>query len=192
MGILNFAVQAVRLGIFMLFLIMAAWQDFKTKEINVRLFWIFGVAGLGLCCLSGVETAADVLASAQSQRLLPELWGNVFQSFLLGQLPGLALFLFFKYGEGIGKGDCWFFLICGWYLGLWDTIFVLGGAVLICGLAGLGYYVSGCIQGSQTGRMRRKMQWPFLPFAAVPGIWIAAVRLRDTIRMIAMLRRFCL
>ena len=58
MGILNFAVQAVRLGIFMLFLLMAAWQDFKTKEINVRFFWIFGVAGLGLCCLSGVETAA--------------------------------------------------------------------------------------------------------------------------------------
>lgn len=76
MGILNFAVQAVRLGIFMLFLLMAAWQDFKTKEINVRLFWIFGVAGLGLCCLSGVETAADVLASAQSQRLLPGALGE--------------------------------------------------------------------------------------------------------------------
>ena len=29
-------------------------------------------------------------------------------------------------------------------------------------------------------------------FAAVPGIWIAAVRLRDIIRMTAMLRRFCL
>ena len=113
MGILNFAVQAVRLGIFMLFLLMAAWQDFKTKEINVRLFWIFGVAGLGLCCLSGVETVADVLASAQSQRLLPELWENVFQSFLLGQLPGLALFLFFiryfRHWEPSASISCFFY-----------------------------------------------------------------------------------
>ena len=64
MGILNFAVQAVRLGIFMLFLLMAAWQDFKTKEINVRLFWIFGVAGLigsgngGRCTGIGAEPKA--------------------------------------------------------------------------------------------------------------------------------------
>ena len=53
MGILNFAVQAVRLGIFMLFLLMAAWQDFKTKEINVRLFWIFGWSGSLLFIGSG-------------------------------------------------------------------------------------------------------------------------------------------
>ena len=90
------------------------------------------------------------------------------------------------------KGDCWFFLICGWYLGLWDTIFVLGGAVLICGLAGLGYYVSGCIQGKPDGPDAEKDAVAVLPFAAVPGIWIAAVRLRDIIRMTAMLRRFCL
>ena len=109
MGILNFAVQAVRLGIFMLFLLMAAWQDFKTKEINVRLFWIFGVAGLGLCCLSGVETAADVLASAQSQRLLPELWENIFQSFLLGQLPGLACFFFSNTEKKLVKETAGFF-----------------------------------------------------------------------------------
>ena len=187
MEFLEMAVPVMRFGIFMLFLLTASWQDWKMRQVSVRTFQIFGATGLGICFASGIGVAADVLAEAQSQMLLPELWVEVFRPFLFGMLPGLALFLFFKCGGEIGEGDCCFFLICGWYLGMWDTVFLLGGAVFLCGLAGLGYYVSGYIRGSQTGWLRGKTQWPFLPFAAVPGIWTAAVRLKAVIQMVSVM-----
>ena len=101
MGILNFAVQAVRLGIFMLFLLMAAWQDFKTKEINVRLFLIFGVGWSGsLACLSGSGNGGRCTGIGAEPKAAARSSGRMYlQSFLLGQLARAGAVSFFQSTE---------------------------------------------------------------------------------------------
>lgn len=173
---------AIRLVIFMLFILTAAWQDCKTGQVSLRLFQIFGAAGLVICLSSGIQTAAE-LWDTGSFRMLPELIWKAVRDILLGMLPGISLFLFFKSGGEIGEGDCAFFLICGWYTGMWDTCFVLAVSVFLCGLAGLVYYVMGCMRGNLTGRYRGKTRWPFLPFTVLPGAWIVVMRLSTAVRM---------
>lgn len=175
----------IRLVIFMLFILTAAWQDCKTGRISIRLLQIFGAAGLVICLFSGSQTAVE-LWNTGSFRILPELIWKAVRDILLGMLPGVALFLFFKSGGEIGEGDCAFFLICGWYLGMWDACFVLAVSVFLCGIAGLVYYVMGCRMGSLAGRCRGKIRWPFLPFTVLPGVWIVVTRLSTAIRMSAI------
>lgn len=191
MGFRGLVIEAMRLSVFVIFLLAASWQDYKTRQVTVRLFRIAGAAALGLWFAKGLEVAAEVLSSGQNQKLAAELW-ELGWLFLFGMMPGLALLCFSKIGMGIGEGDGCFFLICGWYLGLWDTLFLLFGAVLLCGLSGLGYYVAGRARGSLISRERGKTQWPFLPFAAVPGVWIAAIRLKHVWQMMTILNRFSL
>ncbi len=189
MGFRGLVIEAMRLSVFVIFLLAASWQDYKTKQVAVRLFRIAGAAALGLWFVWGLEVSAEVLSSGQNQRLAAELW-EFSWPFLFGMMPGMALLCFSRIGGEIGDGDGWFFLICGWYLGVWDTLFLLFGAVFLCGLSGLGYYVAGRARGSSTDWARGKTQWPFLPFAVVPGVWIAAVRLKHVWQMMALLHRF--
>ncbi len=174
----------LRYGIFAVFMLLAAWQDYRTKRINVRRLQIFGGVGLFLCLASGIQTAADLWTAAGVQMLTALFWKAV-RDALLGMLPGTALFLFFKSGGEIGEGDCSFFLVCGWYVGFWDTCFILAVSVFLCGLAGLIYYVLGCRMGSSASLQRGKTQWPFLPFTVIPGTWILVLRLSDMLRLFA-------
>ncbi len=179
---------AIRFGIFLMFALAASWQDYKTRQVNVRLFLVFGVVGLFLCLGSQIQMAFHA-ENTEGVRFYPELLWNIFCSILLGMLPGAALFLFSRCGGGIGEGDCLFFLICGWYLNIWDTCFLLGVSVFLCGFVGLVYYVAGCRHGSLESRKRGKTQWPFLPFTVLPGSWIAMMRLSEVIRMMAVSER---
>lgn len=174
----------LRYGIFAIFMLLAARQDYRTRRIGVRLLQVFGGVGLFLCLALGMQTAADLWTSA-AVRMLTVLFWKAVRDALLGMLPGTALFLFFKSGGEIGEGDCSFFLICGWYVGLWDTCFILAGSVFLCGLAGLVYYVLGCRLGSSAGLQRGKTQWPFLPFTVIPGTWILVMRIGDMLRLFA-------
>lgn len=189
MAFRGLVIEAIRLSVFVIFLLAASWQDYKIKQVTVRLFRIAGAAALGIWLIWGLEVTAGVMSSGQNQRLAAELW-EFGSPFLLGMMPGLALLCFSKIGMEIGEGDGWFFLICGWYLGVWDTLFLLFGAVFLCGLSGLGYYITGRARGSSTDWARGKTQWPFLPFAAIPGLWIAVVRLKHVWQMMVLLHRF--
>lgn len=189
MAFWGLVIEAIRLSVFVIFLLAASWQDYKTRQVAVKLLRIFGAAAVGIWLVWLLDMMVEMFASGQNQNVAAELW-EISRSLLSGMLPGLALLCFFRIGGEIGEGDCWFFLVCGWYLGLWDTLFLLFGAVFLCGLSGLGYYVAGRVWGSSTDRARGKAQWPFLPFAVVPGLWIAVVRLKHVWQMMVLLHRF--
>lgn len=172
----------VRMGIFVIFLMTAAWQDLKTKQIRIGGLCLSGAAALAVqalvvwsLSLKGDGTGAD----------LGILWlWKAWFPYLAGLLPGAALLVFSWLSGGIGAGDGCFFLISGLFLGLADNLLLLCGAVLSSGLFGLGYYVFHCVNrcrnrsSCQERRLKiGKTEFPFLPFAVLPGIWIVVNRI---------------
>ena len=144
----------VRMGIFVIFLMTAAWQDLKTNQIRIGGLCLSGAAALAVqalvvwsLSLKGDGTGAD----------LGILWlWKAWFPYLAGLLPGAALLVFSWLSGGIGAGDGCFFLISGLFLGLADNLLLLCGAVLSSGLFGLGYYVFHCVNRCRTGAAARK------------------------------------
>lgn len=164
-----------RLGIFVIFLLLAAWQDFREKQVSVRLYQFFGVMAVMLLGVTLYEACLSAAFQEHEQTAIVELWVVAGRSQLLGILPGILLFLCARFSRGaVGIGDGCFFAISGLLLGLPDNCFLFFYALLSCGLFGLGYYVVGWIRKSG---INGKTELPFLPFAVVPGLWIVAVRL---------------
>lgn len=75
MAFRGLVIEAIRLSVFVIFLLAASWQDYKIKQVTVRLFRIAGAAALGIWLIWGLEVTAGVMSSGQNQRLAAELWG---------------------------------------------------------------------------------------------------------------------
>lgn len=185
-----------RMGIFIIFLMTAAWQDLKTKQIKVWVLCLAGAAAVALQVLTvfiALHTGEAPVASSMMMAGGAALYGDgsgtgsvweVCLLYLSGLLPGVALLVFSWLSQGIGTGDGCFFLVSGLLLGLADNLLLLCGAVFSSGLFGLGYYVFHCVNRCQNrnNNQKRKMgigktELPFLPFAVVPGIGIVVSRL---------------
>lgn len=70
--------------------------------------------------------------------------------------------------EAVGKGDGWFFLISGIYLGAVKNLVLLAGGLGICFLLSMVLVFKGIIQGTDRGRLRI----PLLPFLLPAGIGV--------------------
>lgn len=145
--------QIVKL-LFEIFLILSAWHDLRERRIPVRLFWLFGAAGIcGLLCGWG---GADSRAA-------------VWMSFLASLLPGCFLLGFAYFTEGeLGAGDGWFFLVSACYLPLTTLLLLLAGGLLFCSALSLGMVAWGTVSGVCV----RKIRLPFLPFLLPAWLWL--------------------
>ena len=146
----------IKTGMF-LFLICAAWQDGRNRQVLVNTFLVAGVAGV---FLQGIRLMAAVMEGEKLYSLALE------QS--LSLLPGLGLLgLSVVTGEKIGKGDGWFFLISGLYLEWRKILLFLMGTMAFVFVAACILLVKRQIQGKGgDGRL------PLLVYAVPAGLGV--------------------
>lgn len=144
----------MRSGLFLCFLLAAAWQDLRNKQVDVCIFVVFGAA-------AAVLGVVQWLVLGEDYSVPGHLAGCALGGILLA--AGIAS------RGGIGTGDGWFFLVSGLMLGFWENLALLCYSTLCCGIFCLGYFVWCRIQ---KGENAGKRTVPFLPFAVLPGIWL--------------------
>lgn len=136
--------------VFGIFLFTAAWQDGKTKSINMWLFGAAGAAGLALSLLQGTF-GMDRMFSC---------------------LPGGGLLLLSRFtDEAIGAGDGFFFIVSGLFLNALMNLELMIYGIFLNGAVCAAIY----LYNRMRGRDVRKKTIPFLPFL-VP-VWIGLVML---------------
>lgn len=141
-------------GIFLCFMLLAAGQDLKRRQVDVRIYLVFGMVAMGSVCIQ--------LAMGETYNLLEHVAAASIGAGLLG-LGMLS-------GGSIGTGDGCFFLVSGLMLRFWENLAMLCYGTLLCGVFCLIYFWWGRMHGWKN---IGKQTVPFLPFAALPGIWLA-------------------
>lgn len=143
-------------SVFSIFLLAAAWQDLKSRRIQIWLYICFGAIGL---CVSLFPWIGQGNASPGSF-----VWAAS------AVIPGLLLLLISRVSRGgVGMGDGWFFVAAAFYLGLWKTLALLFYGLFFCSICSLGMITWGMVRG--IGVRKRKL--PFLPFL-VPAWFLIA------------------
>lgn len=139
--------------IFAGFLLLAAAQDLKKRQVEIWVYLLFGGAALAV----GV-----------GRQLTGGGYGWL--EHLGGMSPGIALLAAAALSRGgIGMGDGCFFLVSGLLLGFWENMMLLCYGMLFCGIFCLGYLV--WCRVCRTADVRKQVV-PFLPFVLPPGIWL--------------------
>ncbi|MCD8220605.1 MAG: pilus assembly protein CpaA [Clostridiales bacterium] len=124
---------------FWVFLLAAAWQDFRSKSIAVWMFVIFGAAGF---ILNLVERVSPL--------------------YFCGSVVGISMLVAGAGLKGaVGAGDGCFFVVSGLFLGLTENARLFCIALLLSGIYGLGIYV---YKRLRYGLNAGKEIFPFLPF----------------------------
>lgn len=146
--------ENIRVGLFACFLLLAAGQDLKKKEVNVWVFAVFGILAIGVAVIECFQTGGgyDWLEHVSSASLGLGLLGA-------GMMTG---------GK-IGSGDGWFFVISGIMLGFWDNFMILSYAIILSGVFCLFWFAGAQVCGTN---IYGKHTVPFLPFVAIPSIYI--------------------
>lgn len=142
-----------RNGLFLCFLLVAAGQDLREKQVEVRVFVIFGLLAVLLC---GYQWRTGAWNG------WPEAAANLF---IAAGLIGAAMI----WRGAVGLGDGCFFLISGLLLGFWENLALLLYGMLLCG----GYCLLKLVFGGLHGGINVKNQTvPFLPFLVPAGLWL--------------------
>lgn len=130
------------------FLVIASIQDYCWKQVEWRVYLLFGGAAW-MCQIMGECSFLDFISS---------------------MIPGICLLILSFLSRGaIGIGDGLFFLVSGWLLSIQENLLLLFGGLLLCGGYSLGYLVVSQFTGHYGNR---KTVIPFLPFLMPVGIWI--------------------
>ncbi len=136
--------------LFLSFAAIAAWQDFRNRQVSLLLFLIFAVAALPFCV-------------ADPAGCLP------------GIIPGLVLLLISRLTAGaVGFGDGLFFIVSGLYLGAFGNFTLLFASFFLGGIFSLAVFV---IQRIKNNRYAGKETLPFLPFAAAAALFFVVMDL---------------
>ena len=122
-------IEMARMGVFLVFLLAAAWQDFGTKQISSEILWLSGTAAL--VCQSLSVLCLAFIKEAGAEETVLWFFLNAWGPYLAGVLPGAALLALSWLGCGIGAGDGFFFLVSGLLLGLRHNLLFLCGTVLL-------------------------------------------------------------
>lgn len=147
----------MRMWVFLGFMLTAAIQDFRKKEVDLWVFVLFGAAAFLLNVYLWITAETKFL------------W----QEHLLSCGLGAGLLLTGKLSQdGIGAGDGLFFLTSGLMLRFWENLTILCSGIFLGGMYGLAVFGWNQIYGKKNVR---KMTIPFLPFVAIPGIWMAVL-----------------
>lgn len=180
--------------LFLGFLMAAAFQDLREKQVQLWIFAVFGLAALGLhgfrwmlSSMGGVNgmgslgsmDGVDGVGGMTGMGRVLWIWGR----WAAGCLPGIALLGLGRLSRGgIGVGDGLFFLMSGLMLRLEENLLVLCAGILLSGLFSLAVLVRRQLKGERISGGRggeegeggsSPVTIPFLPFVAVPGIWLA-------------------
>ena len=135
---------------FLVYLITAAWQDFKYRSIRFYVFAGFGIAG-GVLRFTFLCMECSIPGSWQ-----PAVADTVMALGIGGGLLVLSVLT----RQAVGVGDGWFFVVSALYLGFWKNVLLLAGGLLICFC-----YCSGLLVWGRLHRVSvRKRKIPFLPF----------------------------
>ncbi len=139
--------------IFSAFLLMAAWQDGRSRQISVRLLGLFWFVGVMLC----VKKCGEIWQQGELS-----VW--ILMPILAAALPGLILlFLSQITGGEVGEGDGVFFLGAAFFLD-WEECMLLFAGGLLCGSAmGIGLILWGKIKRKNVRRMRLPFLLCLLP-----------------------------
>lgn len=157
-------------GGFLLFLGIAGWQDYRYRRIRVKVFLGFGIFGV---LLQGTGLAVK---------------GQFYKELLMGSCPflgscgadlggamGIGFFLLVLSavtGEAVGKGDGWFFVVSGIYLGFWRNLGLLWWSLFLCLMAGGGIAVINLGRREAGKGNMRKIKLPFLTLAVPVGLGV--------------------
>lgn len=136
------------------FLLLAAAQDLKKKQVDIWIYLLFGGAALAI----GIGRE---LTGGDACPWLEHLSGA-------GLGMGLLAVSAVSRG-GIGTGDGCFFLVSGLFLGFWENLMMLCYGTLLCGVFCLGYWI--WCRFHMIADVRKRVV-PFLPFVVPPGIWL--------------------
>lgn len=148
----------MEVGLFAVFLLVAAVQDLRKKQVECRIYLLFGALGALVSAWRFIE--GYCLAGAGSVWMLADHGGGVCLGlFMLGASAVTR--------GGIGAGDGCFFLVSGLLLSFGENLALLCYGVIFCGVYCLALLVYNRLHG---GKDVRKHTVPFLPFVALPGI----------------------
>lgn len=148
--------------VFTAFLCACAWEDFREKKISALFLW----------------AAASVAAAWMAGYYMILLdWTDINEAHLwlamraAALIPGILLLALSRVTKGaVGKGDGWFFLVSGMYLGFWNNVALLFCGLLLCSIWGMGMLIWGMFEKKKI----KNIQLPFLPFL-IPAFVILAV-----------------
>ena len=153
---------------FSLFLAIFSWQDIRRKRIRVNWLYGFGAVGSGLLLIRCMHAVMSLGWNWKQGIEGAAAW-------LLGLVPGLMLLWAERQMKGgVGQGDGYFFLITGCYLGGWQTLELLMGAVFVSSLAGSIWLLAVLLRGRGNGlwEQMRKKKLPFLPCVIPVWVWM--------------------
>lgn len=125
---------------FLLFLILASWQDLKSRRISVWLYLVFQIIGI----------------------IMNFIWKDIrWGEAAAAMIPGVCLLMLSCLSRGaIGMGDGLFFIVSAIFLGFWTSIALLLFGLMFCSACSLGIVCWGIAAGVNV----RKKRLPFLPF----------------------------
>lgn len=127
-----------------LFLIVAAYKDWRTKRISVLFLFVMSVVTLGIRLLIIEESLLSILG---------------------GVAIGIVFFMFSKCTkESVGYGDSWLILLLGVFLGGKRVLEVVLIAMLISGI----FSIVHCMRHG----WNRKQTIPFIPSLTVAYIGV--------------------
>ena len=153
---------------FLMTLSIGAWQDMRNLRIKLSLIVMSGAGGAVLRCMYIVLDAAILYRDWGRQIPLDLVSGQSIDTAMAMAIGVGLLFLSRITKEAVGKGDGWFFLISGIYLGAVKNLVLLAGGLGICFLLSMVLVFKGIIQGTDRGRLRI----PLLPFLLPAGIGV--------------------
>lgn len=149
--------------LFLCFVLVAAAQDLRQKQVNIVIYATFGAAAL----------AVELFHIVSGEGMYS--WMDFGASISLGLgLLGIGVLS----NGAIGTGDGCFFAVSGLLLGFWENLALMCYGILSCGLFCLGYYVLGHLRG---GENLGKRTVPFLPFVVLPAFCMAVPELWQTL-----------
>ena len=156
-----------RIG-FLLFLLSAAWQDLRKKSIRASTFYIWGMMGLmfrGIQILYRLQQMVCEETGKSGEEIFWSMAVLVLELFLDLFLGLLLLGISVVTEEAMGKGDGWFFLVSGLFLGFWKNVFLLTGGLFLCFPVAVWLMIGRW--GKNTG-----IKLPLLPFMFPVGLGV--------------------
>ena len=150
--------------LWMVLLVVAAYQDFRERQVSVMWMVCGAAAGMIGCCLMAGERYQDMLETGIDAERVSLLMNIVkIQIVRIGKAAGIgiALLILAKLTRGaMGGGDGLFFLMSAFY---WDTL-------AISSAWGMALLMKRQWNRAGTPSVRWKETIPFLTCCLVPGI----------------------
>ena len=150
---------------FLMMLLIGAWQDMRNHRIKLSLIVISGAV---VRCMYIMLEAAVRYQISVSHLPFGFIAGQFKDTAMAMAVGGGLLLLSRITNEAVGKGDGWFFLVSGIYLGAVKNLVLLAGGLGVCFLLSVVLMFKGILQGTDRGRLRI----PLLPFLIPAGIGV--------------------